>query len=253
VVGWVPRALHECTRIFSEFECIRGCFQTGYSSNVLGTVLKTIVAATLPFLALGFGSALLATLTRARTSDTLIAFLVGAVAFVPVWLGYRRQVRFFRRLGFFMTFEHEVTHLIVGLLFFKGPESFRASGGEGGEVRLYGNNFVIKLAPYFLPTLALPFLLIPAILLPAYEPISFGLLGFVVAYHIFSTIHETSPRQPDIKESGYVFSALFLPVANVICYGTILAFALEGYDGIVRLWIEGLGGALNPLLIVGGR
>jgi hypothetical protein len=213
---------------------------------VLGTAIKILVAAAMPFLALGFGSALLAALARARMSDSVIAFLVGAVAFVPVWLGYRRKVRFFRRLEFFMTFEHEVTHLVVGLLFFKGPESFRASGREGGEVRLYGNNFVIKLAPYFLPTLALPFLLVPAILLPAYEPVSFGLLGFAVAYHIFSTIHETRPSQPDIKESGYLFSAIFLPVTNLVCYGTLLVFALEGYTGIGRLWVDALGHALHP-------
>jgi hypothetical protein len=219
---------------------------------VLGTLLKALVSATMPFLAFGFGSALLASLARARMSQTLIAFLVGGILFVPVWVGYRRRLPFLRRLGFFMTFEHEVTHLIVGLLFFKGPESFRASGAEGGEVRLYGNNFVIKLAPYFLPTLALPLLLVPAVLVPQVEPVVFGLLGFVVAYHLFSTAEETRPRQPDIKESGYLFSALFLPVANLICYGTILAFALESYEGIGRLWTEALGASLRPLTMLTG-
>lgn len=135
-----------------------------------------------------------------------------------------------RRAEFFLTFEHEMTHLLIGLLFFKNPVAFWATESEGGFVQLYGHNFIIGLAPYFLPTIS--FLLMPAIFIiqAKYLPHFFILLGLTTGYHIFSTIREFNYNQPDIQNCGKIFSTLFLILMNIICYGILLAFVLGGFS-----------------------
>jgi hypothetical protein len=49
-----------------------------------------------------------------------------------------------------------------------------------------------------------------------------------VAYNLISTVHELHRHQTDLQQTGFVFETLFLPGANLICYGTILAFAING-------------------------
>lgn len=40
---------------------------------------------------------------------------------------------------------------------------------------------------------------------------------------------------------------MFIPVANLICYGGVIAFAISDYVGFTRFWIEGLKGSYAPL------
>lgn len=202
--------------------------------NLFAHVLRALVLLILPFLAWGYGRATLTVLRQASGAPArFIAFAIGAALFVPVWLF------FYRRLGFFATMEHELTHLLVGLFFFKAPKTFHVTAEEGGAVHLAGSNFVIALAPYFLPTISYLLLPISLVLRREYETYLLALIGFTVAYHVFSTWHETSLRQPDIRGSGIIFSALFLPVANLIFYGGILAFVLDDFAGGARFWAQG--------------
>ncbi len=153
------------------------------------------------------------------------AFLFGAVVFLILW------ILIIHRAKFFLTFEHEMTHLLMGLLFFKNPAAFWATDTEGGFVQLYGHNFIIGLAPYFLPTIS--FILMPVIFLirAKFLPHYFFILGFFTAYHILSTIKEFGYWQPDIQQAGKIFSTIFLILMNIVCYGIILAFVFNGFDG----------------------
>src|SRR4051812_39189504 len=74
---------------------------------------------------------------------------IGAAGFAILWFLLRR------RLQFFLTFEHELTHPITGLLFLKWPKRLHVHESEGGFVETYGGNFMISLTPYFVPTPAL--------------------------------------------------------------------------------------------------
>lgn len=153
------------------------------------------------------------------------AFLFGALVSLLLW------IIIIHKAEFFLTFEHEMTHLLTGLLFFKNPVAFWATETEGGFVQLYGHNFIIGLAPYFLPTIS--FLLMPFIFVIKYSyyPHYFFVLGFSTAYHILSTIKEFGYHQPDIQQCGKIFSTIFLILMNIVCYGIILAFVINRFEG----------------------
>jgi hypothetical protein len=201
---------------------------------------KWIFAACLPFLAWGFGRETVLLLSRVTlASPRWQAFLVGLLGLAPLLFLFRR------RLAFFATLEHEMTHLLVGLLCFKRPESLHASAHAGGEVRLYAGkvNFVIGLAPYFLPTLSYLVLPFPLVVQERLELGVLALMGASVAYHVLSTVEELSFQQPDLREAGLLFSSLFLPVATLVSYGAILAFVDGGYRRMGSYLFDGLAGS----------
>jgi hypothetical protein len=213
----------------------------------LGAALaKLVVAVLLPLLGAGYAVAAWRLAESAWPAPGhLLPFAIGAAACVPLWIAARRVGGLAAPLEFFMTLEHELTHLIVGLLFLKRPHSLRASATGHGEVVLYGDNFVILLAPYFLPTISLALMPLPLVLRGELLAGYFALLGLTVGYHVLSTVHELSPRQTDIARSGFAFSALFLPVANLVCYCSLVAFAVDGYPGAWRFLRDGAETALG--------
>lgn len=207
----------------------------------LGPVLlKWLFAAALPPLAAGYAVETwrLATSSSMR-SEGVLAFGVGAAVVILVWAGARRTRGLREAVDFFATLEHEITHLVAGLLFFKRPHSLRASATGAGEVVLYGNNFVILLAPYFLPTVSFAMLPLALVLRNELWTAFLAALGATAGYHIASTASELSPRQTDLQRSGFLFSAVFLPVANLVCYGALVAFAAGGFDGLGRFLRDG--------------
>ncbi len=168
-------------------------------------------------------------LFRAFTSDFLMSsectmaiygFFSGAI----LWLLFGRFLLFFHVL------EHELTHLIFGLLFLKKPKAISASD-LGGRTELYGGNFIITLAPYFFPTLSFMLLLLFPFLDEKFYNYFFIALGFFTGYHFISNIQEFKFSQPDIKEAGLVFSPLFCLFGSILTFGFILGFLDDGFKG----------------------
>lgn len=187
-----------------------------------------------PFAVYGFGQALFQTVeTSYFPKQTLISFAIGFILFLVFWRIFKRH------LQVVCTFEHELTHLIFGLLFLKRPHSFVVTRHNGGSVTLSGGNFVITLAPYFFPTVS--YLLLPIAYFVHKDgmPIFVGILGASVAFHLVSTWAELHWRQTDLQEAGILFSLFFLPVANLIFYGALAALMLGGTGGFTRFWIKG--------------
>jgi hypothetical protein len=155
-----------------------------------------------------------------RLEIALIGFLSGAV----FWLVLRKK------LGFFGVFEHEFTHLVVGLIMFQKPEAFFATSSRG-HVRVGGKNFFVDLAPYYLPTFSVFLLVIYPLLRDAAYPVYFAVLGFMTGYHLVSNIIDFKFYQGDIRVSGRFFSVCFCLFAGLLAFGFIFAFVLGGYGG----------------------
>ncbi|MEO6589415.1 MAG: hypothetical protein ABIP06_08930 [Pyrinomonadaceae bacterium] len=140
------------------------------------------------------------------------------------------------------TLEHELTHLLIGLLFLKIPVGFRVSVHQGGEVRQIGlgstGQVWITLAPYFFPTVSLCVLLI-AYFTKLNNLTLLGTLGFSTAFHLIANWGQTSFRQSDLQKAGILKTLLILPVMNIICYGSVLAFVSGGGSGFVRFLTAG--------------
>jgi hypothetical protein len=214
----------------------------------IARIAKWMLNLSVPFIAFGFGRALILMLVSHSSLDApgWSAFFIGCALFVPVWFVLRRLMR--RPVDYLTTLEHELTHIIVGLLFLKRPLSLRVTSREGGLVVLTGSNLWITLAPYFLPTLVLFLLPLDLIVPDGYRQALLAIIGASVAYHLVSTWSEIGVVQSDFKKAGLLQSLWLLPVANLVCYGSILAFVSGGYSGVVDLWSEGAANTLRLLL-----
>ena len=157
----------------------------------------------------------------ARSPGSCAPFLLGALAYAVVWflLGGRR-------LGFWATLEHELTHALFAWATFHPVVGFRATMRGGGHIRYLGRgNWLIAIAPYFFPTVSL--LAIAALTWAPGRHLVLGgaLLGVTVAYHALSTWSETHRHQTDLREVGWLFCVPFLVTANAFVFGLLLAYA----------------------------
>ena len=201
----------------------------------LSKIVKWAATLVIPLVAYGYGSEAfrLVKLTSLR-SQRLQWFLFGVTLFTIIWVFLRH------RMGFIVCLEHEFTHLLVGLLFLKAPHSFYASREGGGMVRLQGNNVIIQLAPYYLPTYSYLLLLIGIPFRRDYAPLLLFLLGFTAAYHVLSTWGEIHSGQSDLQDAGLLYCWIFLPVANLVVFGALWAFVIKDYSGFTSYWGNGV-------------
>lgn len=200
-----------------------------------------------PFLFYGFGQETLKILSQISLQNSRwLAFASGALIFLPCLFLAKRL--FPSVWAYLETLEHELTHLLIGLLFLKIPVGIRVSAHEGGEVRQIGLGTTgqtwVTLAPYFFPTVSLVVLIV-AYLFSLNTNYLLGLLGWTTLFHLVSNWGETSFRQPDLQKAGILKTLLILPVMNLICYGSILAFVGGGAKGFGSFWLEGLSSSLN--------
>jgi hypothetical protein len=200
-----------------------------------------------PFLFYGFGGEFLEILTKiSLRSARWLAFSAGLVIFFPCLFLARRL--FPAAWSYLETLEHELTHLLIGLLFLKIPVGIRVSAHEGGEVRQIGFGSTgqtwVALAPYFFPTISL-FVLVVAYFADLNQRTFLAALGWTTAFHLVTNWGETSFRQPDLQKAGILKTLLILPVMNLICYGSILAFVAGGGKGFGDFWFEGVRGAIS--------
>lgn len=167
---------------------------------------------------------------------SLLPFAAGAATFVFVWRRFLARNSMGR---FLITLEHEVTHALFAYLTLHKVVGFRASLGQGGEVKYLGRgNWLITVAPYFFPTASLILFLLAFLLpFPALPWTSF-LLGVALGYHVISTIRETNRDQTDIQELGQLFCWLFLPAANIAVVGILIAFAHDGHAGLQQWYAD---------------
>lgn len=170
-------------------------------------------------------------MTQLVQSPALMLFALPVIAVCLFWALFLRA----SGTSAFAIFEHEITHMLFALLTFHKPVSLEVHRNKGGSFGYQGEgNWLISLAPYFFPVF--PFLIMLASLLYIYmgqtiPNFLFVLFGLMTGYHICTTIVSIHPQQTDFKQAGFLFSILFLPTANLICYGFLIAFAIYGWHG----------------------
>ncbi len=184
---------------------------------------KTVVALMCLFGILGYGHVIVGETQQLFENLTpLIAFGVGGVVYFVFWI-----LLFSRDEGIWSTMEHEVTHALFALLFFKKVHSLSAKRDVGGEVKLSGGNFVISLAPYFFPLFTVIIILIKPFIISTYQWIFNGLIGFTLMFHLNHLFREFHPSQPDIDRTGVIFSFIVVTFFNLFFLGLVIV-ALKG-------------------------
>ena len=120
---------------------------------------------------------------------------------------------FNKNLEWLRTFSHELSHTVVGLLFFRKIHSFQAEIGTGvmshsGGIR-FGDIF-ISLAPYCLPLFTYILLFLRELGASSSLYIFDIMIGFTTAFHISCFRRQIGSYQSDITSVGILRSYLFI-------------------------------------------
>jgi len=115
---------------------------------------------------------------------------------------------------------HELTHATWAWLFGHRVKSIKV-GAKGGHVVLSDTNSLITLAPYFFPLYAVGWAGLVGLAQRIWPAVGQWLLlplgfGFFYAFHVAMTIQVLRLRQPDIVSEGALFSAVVIPVGNIV-------------------------------------
>ncbi len=123
----------------------------------------------------------------------------------------------------FATLEHEMTHALFAVLTVNRVTNIRTSWSNGGQIQYKGaGNWLVTISPYFFPTLALAVVVAAGFSSKEFLSSTMVLTGLFLSYHVHSTWRETHGKQSDIQKVGLVFSWMFLPAANLLCYLFVL-------------------------------
>ena len=124
--------------------------------------------------------------------------------------------------SFWQTLEHELTHALFAVLFLKKINALSASRRTGGRIHMEGGNFLIALSPYFFPLISVFFLGLKLLVYPRLNLILNGFIGLGLCFHFLSLVNEFHWQQPDIRQSGYIFSFVLIVFFNLFFCGLIL-------------------------------
>ncbi len=156
-------------------------------------------------------------------------FLIGFSAYLTLYFVVLKKI-----IGFIETFEHELGHTIAAFLMFQRVFSFNASDKGGGKITHSSPNFVITLAPYFLPVFTLPFLIVKPWIVLSAEPYFDFFIGFTLAFHFVSLFKEFRPSQTDLQCYGMIISTAIIILFNMIFITISIAAVAQSYNS---LWI----------------
>lgn len=153
---------------------------------------------------------------------------------------------------------HEITHAIFiyihgGKVSGIGVEMNRGKV-EGGYVMTNKTNFIIALAPYFVPFWAVVLLLLFMVigwftdysLLPKIMYVS---IGAASCFHLLWTLWMIPQDQPDLRQNGMFFSLVFILFANIALLTLVFCAALGGDTYLVyfKRWWQILGSLIEYL------
>jgi hypothetical protein len=146
-----------------------------------------------------------------------------------------------KNLDFLETFTHELTHTIVGLVFFQKIHSFHATNGEGGAISHSGkmtDNPFILLAPYCLPVYTFALLILRLWITSKALWIIDLLIGLTFGFHAIAMKKQIGRFQPDIQYHGIFFSYLFIG-AFILFHSALIIWSMRsGIDCALAHWLN---------------
>ena len=174
---------------------------------------KMILGILLLPLCIGAVPALGRVLAQTGHADTIwVALAGGATCWLVVFLLLPKPMRLY-------VFGHELTHALSTWAFGGRVKKFKATS-NGGHVVVTKTNFVIALAPYFLPLYVI--LIVACFVLghlvwgwTRYFVWFHFLVGAAYSFHLTLTWHILQTRQSDLTSQGYFFSAVIIFLGNI--------------------------------------
>lgn len=170
-------------------------------------------------------------------------FLYGVLSYVLIYQLIRGD-----NITFVETFEHELGHAVLNLVWFRRFDEFLVNPKKKSHVTtrgVFNIGFLTSLAPYYLPVFSIPLLIVKPFLSASIRHVIDFLMGFNLAFHYVALLKEFYGQQPDIQKHTLVFSFLITCLMNAIILVIILCAVLEDYlllldyfDGSITRAIE---------------
>lgn len=152
-------------------------------------------------------------------------FVWGIVIYVIIHL-------LFYKPAYLYVLGHEAVHAGMAWILGGKIKSFKVSE-EGGQVATTKSNFIIDLAPYFIPIYTIIVTIIYFVVSRSYPgtdaSIFIFLIGFTLAFHIISTVEIMKIKQPDIVKSGYMFSIAIVYIINIAIISVVFGLTFQGF------------------------
>lgn len=137
------------------------------------------------------------------------------------------------------TFSHELTHIVVALLFFRRVHSFHAEEGSGVVYTSGEYEYALApmaLAPYCLPIFTYLLLSIRCLMDFHGMWIYDVLIGMTICFHFFCFKNQTGNYQTDINQYPLSFSYLYIVTALLINFCIIWVAFFPQYNVYTSFW-----------------
>lgn len=137
------------------------------------------------------------------------------------------------------TFSHELTHIIVALLFFRRIHSFHAEEGSGVVYTSGEHKYALPpmaLAPYCLPIFTYMLLSVRCLMDFHGMWIYDVLIGMTICFHFFCFKNQMGSYQPDINQYPLPFSYLYIATALLINFCIIWVAFFPQYNVYTSFW-----------------
>ena len=146
---------------------------------------------------------------------------------------------FKKNLKWLMTFSHELTHIIVALMFFRKVHSFNAESGTGNVVTsgTSRNGLIpMALAPYCLPIFTYLLLFLRPLMNANGLWIFDIIIGISIAFHCGCFWSQTGKYQTDINQYPLFFSYIYIYTCRLVNCCIIIAAFVPGYNVFTSIW-----------------
>lgn len=137
------------------------------------------------------------------------------------------------------TFSHELTHIVVALLFFRKIHSFHAEEGRGVVYTSGKHEYALApmaLAPYCLPIFTYLLLSIRCMMDFHVMWIYDIIIGMSICFHYFCFKHQIGNYQTDINQYPLSFSYLYIVTALLINFCVIWVAFFPRYNVYTSFW-----------------
>ena len=158
-------------------------------------------------------------------SGILQYFMWGIASYIAIHL-------LFFKPTFIYVLGHEAVHAVTSWVMGGKINSFKVSK-EGGSVSTTKTNTVIELSPYFVPIYSIILMLVYFVIAYSYNINGAAfvyLIGFTLTLHVVMTIEVMKTRQPDLMESGYLFSIVVVYVLNIVIIALLFSLLFKSFS-----------------------
>jgi len=162
--------------------------------------------------------------------EKIVPFLISNTLFTILYFVLLKSV-----MKFWQVFTHELTHVFFALITFNRIEGFTVSFSGGVTSYKGRSNWLIRLGPYIFPLFSFLFIILSLLISQSYKLYFYHLISISYIAYLITLFQHFSFKEPDIRDSGCVFSSIVVLIINLIILVFIILFLQDDLDAFQLL------------------